>query len=363
MRDVLETLLEKLSLGQDVAYCRLVETRGSTPRKAGAAMLVYRNGTQYGTLGGGCVEAATKRHALQALAEQNTRLIPFDLDHEEGWNDGLICGGRMVVRIESLRGDADPQYLRHYVERLRSGATVTEAVVCDEVTSGLPAALTCLFDSEGRYVAGHPLPIEEVALARIRAALLPVSSRARPYTAGGIAYLPNPPHCRLLIVGGGHVGQAVAELASNLDFEIWVIDDRAEYVSPERFPTVARRIVGAFESTLRDLEITTDTYCIIVTRGHTHDQQALYHLVDRGARYVGMIGSRRKIQLVFDNLRCAGIAAESLARVYAPLGIEIGSQTVAEISLSICAELVAHRNRAGCVPGKEPRELRALVSP
>jgi xanthine dehydrogenase accessory factor len=109
---------------------------------------------------------------------------------------------------------------------------------------------------------------------------------------------------------------------------------------------------------LPDLEITPDTYCLIVTRGHTHDREALYHLVERGARYVGMIGSRRKIKVIFDDLLTAGIAAESLAKVYAPLGIDIGSQTVPEIAVSICAELVSHRNRGGFVPGRPASPAR-----
>ena len=99
------------------------------------------------------------------------------------------------------------------------------------------------------------------------------------------------------------------------------------------------------------LDITPDTYCLIVTRGHNHDEEALYHLVDRGARYVGMIGSKRKIKLIFDDLAAEGISREALAKVYAPLGIDIGSQTVPEIAVSICAELIAHRN-LGHVPGR-----------
>jgi xanthine dehydrogenase accessory factor len=100
------------------------------------------------------------------------------------------------------------------------------------------------------------------------------------------------------------------------------------------------------------LVITPDTYCLIVTRGHNHDEEALFHLVDRGARYVGLIGSRRKIKMIFTDLLAEGISSEALARVYAPLGIDIGSQTVPEIAVSICAELVSHRNRDGVVPGR-----------
>jgi xanthine dehydrogenase accessory factor len=143
----------------------------------------------------------------------------------------------------------------------------------------------------------------------------------------------------------------VGAWAADLDFDVWVVDDRLEYVSDERFPRAERRISGPIEQVLPDLEITPDTYCLIVTRGHSHDQEALFHLADRGARYVGLIGSRRKIKMIFENLAAEGVSREALAKVYAPLGIDIGSQTVPEIAVSICAELVAHRN-LGQVPGR-----------
>jgi xanthine dehydrogenase accessory factor len=158
-----------------------------------------------------------------------------------------------------------------------------------------------------------------------------------------------------VIVGGGHIGKAVAELAADLDFEVWVTDDRETYISPDRFPRADRRVAGPCQQVLRQLEITPDTYCLIVTRGHNHDQEALYCLANRGARYVGMIGSRRKIRKIFEDLVDAGVPPEALEQVYAPVGIDIGSQTVAEIAVSIAAELVAHRNRAGEIPGRPAR--------
>ena len=153
------------------------------------------------------------------------------------------------------------------------------------------------------------------------------------------------------------MGQAVAALAVDLQFDVWVVDDRADIVSEERFPRAQQRISGTIKDVLANIEITPDTYCMIVTRGHNHDEEALFHLADRGARYVGMIGSRRKIKMIFDDLVNEGVSEEALERVYAPLGIDIGSQTVPEIAVSICAELVSHRNRSGVVPGR-PEAVR-----
>ena len=149
--------------------------------------------------------------------------------------------------------------------------------------------------------------------------------------------------------GGGHIGRAVGELAVDLDFDVWVVDDRADYVSELRFPRAQKRIAGPIKEALGDLKVDQDTYCLIVTRGHQHDEEALYCLIDRNARYVGMIGSRRKIKLIFEDLVQEGVSSDLLDQVYAPVGLDIGSQTVPEIAVSICAELVAHRN-LGKVP-------------
>jgi xanthine dehydrogenase accessory factor len=147
-----------------------------------------------------------------------------------------------------------------------------------------------------------------------------------------------------VIVGAGHIGLAVGERAAQADFEVWVVDDRHQYASAERFPTAAKLVVGPIDEVLPALEITPQTYALIVTRGHGHDQEALFHLAPTVAPYVGLIGSRRKIRLIFDSLRRMGISDEALARVTAPVGFEIGSQTVPEIAISIVAELIARRN-------------------
>lgn len=336
-------------------WCRLVETRGSTPQKAGATMLVFADGSQAGTLGGGCVEAEVKRRALAALGQGAEPLLAtFQLDSDYGWDDGLICGGRMTILAQPALGDAARRYLLTLVERVERGMGATEAVVFDAESAGVPAPTSYLFDERDEWIASlgaGPVQPPESVLAALR----PLASRPRAYAGRGVAYLPVLPRCRLVIVGGGHVGKAVADLAADLDFDVWVVDDRDVYVGEDRFPRAERRISGPIDEVLPNLEITPDTYCLIVTRGHSHDERALYHLANRGARYVGMIGSRRKIKLIFDDLRQEGIDAEILARVYAPVGLDIGSQTVPEIAVSICSELIAHRN-LGVVPAR-PAEV------
>jgi xanthine dehydrogenase accessory factor len=348
MRDLLPKLLASVETKRGVALCRLVETRGSTPQKAGAAMLVFADGSQAGTLGGGCVEAEVKRRALTAIESKTMVVERFQLDDDYGWDDGLICGGRMQVLIDPMSGQSSRRYYTQLNEIHSAGEGATEVIVFDAAASGLDAPDCRLFNATNRLLAkcGEKSDSDQTPTAIVEA-LPALASRPSPSAASGIAILPTLPRCRLVIVGGGHVGQAVARLAAELDFLIWVVDDRTEYVTEERFPTAVHRIAGSIGQVLPNLEITSDTYCLIVTRGHNHDEEALYHLVDRGARYVGMIGSKRQIRLIFDGLLAVGISADALAKVHAPVGLDIGSQTVPEIAVSIAAELVAHRNQGG----------------
>jgi xanthine dehydrogenase accessory factor len=363
MRELLAELTTALARRRPCVYCAVVETRGSTPQKAGAAMLVYPDGTQAGTLGGGCVEAEVKRRAILGLNDTGRpEVLTFCLDDDYGWDDGLICGGRMTILAQPLTA-AGPilaladAYYRKLHELAERGAGYTEAVVIGDAL-GLPIGDRHLFDATGTpaaYLAADSSRhtpsadgIESVPTTIIEN-LRPLSSHPKPATRHGIAYLPAQPRNTLLLVGGGHVGQAVARLAADVGFDIWVLDDRDKFVSSERFPTAGRRLVGDIGTTLRDLvpTLTPSTFAVILTRGHNHDEEALYHLALTACGYVGMIGSKRKIRMIFEDLIAKGIPSEALERVHAPLGYNIGSQTVPEIAVSIVAELIACRNVGG----------------
>ncbi len=309
-------------------------------------------GGQTGTLGGGCVENEVKQFAIRQINNVGTSLRSFVLDHDYAWADGLICGGKMVIAIEALRGAGPLPYFRTLHGLLEAGEGFTEAVIVnpERVESesetggknkGIATGRRFLFGPDGlirdSWPAG-PVP------AAISEGVLPLLDRPRPEVRKGVAWMATVPRVRLVIVGAGHVGQAVARLAAEADFDVWVVDDRSLYANPERFPTAQQILVGPIEEVLASLDVTPHTYALIVTRGHGHDQEALYHLAPTPAPYVGLIGSRRKIKLIFESLLDAGIADADLARVAAPVGLDIGSQTVPEIAISIVAELIARRS-------------------
>ena len=297
MLDFLNTLLTRLDAGEPVVLCVLVRARGSTPQAAGAAMLVLANGETLGTLGGGCVEAEMRTRALRAISagDASTRLSSFKLDHDLGWDDGLMCGGTMDVAVWSMRTPAD-------------AAAIVRAR--DALAANQPATLSIAATDDASEVTVFEVP-----------------------------FAPRP---TLLIAGAGHVGQKIAALAAGIDFDVTVLDDRGDVASAQRFPH-ARRIVGPIDRELASVAIDPHTYVVIVTRGHRNDAAALGAVINSSAAYIGMIGSKRKVRTILEGLEKSGVERGRLMAVRAPIGLEIGAITPGEIAVSVCAELIAVR--------------------
>jgi xanthine dehydrogenase accessory factor len=302
--DLLSQIIRRTELGEVVALCTVVRTRGSTPQDKGAAMLVLRDGNSIGTLGGGCVEAEVRTRAQRLMTENQSRLLSFRLDQDFGWDDGLVCGGTMEVAIQVF-------------------ATAESAVPIQrlllEVAANRPVSLSIDVADESNLSARFEIEI--------------------------------PPTPTLLIAGAGHVGRALAIVAGQIDFKVAVVDDRADCLSPANFPG-ARCILGDIETELSRFNINPWTYIVIVTRGHRHDAQALAAVIRSPAAYVGLIGSKRKIHKIFNELREQRVSREQLATVHAPIGLEIAAVTPAEIAVSIAAELIAVRRGRRNVPAQ-----------
>jgi len=280
--------------GRPVGACLVVKARGSTPQSAGALMLIDDAAGIYGTIGGGCVEAEVRRRAFEMLSAGQAGVHDFKLDHDYGWDDGLICGGTLTVAVAPFPG-AD---------------ALDEIVAAVEARRSTALSLTVDTD-DGPCV----------------------------YT------LDIPPRPRLHIAGAGHVGQALARLAIPLDFDVTLFDDRHDLLE-RGAPDAATTVAGDIAERLAAAPVDAATFCVIVTRGHRHDAQALAAVVERDAAYVGMIGSRRKVKMIHDELAERGVAEGALSAVHAPIGAEIGAVTVEEIAVSIAAQLVEVRRRS-----------------
>jgi xanthine dehydrogenase accessory factor len=309
--NLLPQIIDRVRQGEAVALCTVVQARGSTPQGAGAAMLVLADGKTLGTLGGGCVEAEVRVQAQRLMAESRNQLLTFRLDHDYGWDDGLVCGGTMDIAVEVIGSPSKLAPLETLLETVAAGREGSWVI---EVTDG----------------QSKPARFE----------------------------MPLAPTPCLLIAGAGHVGQALAELAGQMDFRVTVVDDRADFANSARLGA-ARCIVGEIEGELARFPIDRHTYVVIVTRGHRHDGRALMAVVNSPACYVGLIGSKRKVHTIFEELHQQGISSELLAKVHAPIGLEIGAATPAEIAVSIAAELIAvRRGRGGqaAMPMRVPAE-------
>jgi len=148
----------------------------------------------------------------------------------------------------------------------------------------------------------------------------------------------------VLVVGGGHVGQAVASVAKGAGFRVTVVDDRADMVTEQRFPGVERRLVGGVELLDGELAVNDSTFVVVVTRGHRFDREWVKALLPHPLGYLGMIGSEKKVALTFDALRQDGVSESELGSIHAPIGLDIGAETPDEIAVSVVAEIVAVRH-------------------
>lgn len=162
----------------------------------------------------------------------------------------------------------------------------------------------------------------------------------------------------LLIVGGGHVGLSIATIGAHAGFSVTVLDDRAAFANPKRFPMADRVICGDFVEELRLLSIDTSTYVVLVSRGHRQDEASLREVATSSAGYIGMIGSRRRAGTVLTRLAEEGYPREALARVHTPIGLAIGAETPEEIAVSIIAEIIAVRRGGSGEKMSETRRVK-----
>jgi len=327
------------------ALATIIEARGSTPQTEGASALFSREGLVCGTIGGGVVEAGVQRKALNAIKQKKSSLLTLNLAHGASEENEAICGGRLRILLEAQPEKNAPAFraLGQSLKRRKPGVLATfirkggpkKSLGIDRLWTG-PDVLSK--DLSGTLFSGFE--------GEIRTAILEKRPRLV-YLKTGMLYLePHFPLPQLVIAGAGHIGQAVAHLGKLLDFEVIVIDDRPEYACRERFPSADRIIVSDIGEAVGRFPVSSDTYIVIVTRGHARDEEALRACLKRQAGYIGMIGSRRKAGLMRKKFLGRGWAAPAeFDKVHSPIGININSETVQEIAVSIAAELVSVRSR------------------
>jgi len=338
-------LLETLVAGPErgLALATIVEAEGSTPQVAGASAVFSGTGLIFGTVGGGLLEARVESIAKESLRNGRARLLDLRLDADPSDLEGAICGGAVKVLVDPGAG-RDRAVFEIALETIRArgsgylvvGMTPHEGDHVSVKRAWLPFEESCALKSGNL----PPVPLGFIDSDRRPEPHLQ-EEYGRYLYAERIQPLP-----RLIIAGAGHVGRAVARLGSLLDFAVTVIDDRPEFANAESAPEADEIIAGEIGESLARIEDSLDNYFVVVTRGHQKDAEALRAAIARPAAYVGMIGSRAKVETMRRAFMANGWAtAEDWAGIHTPIGLEIGSKTVEEIAVSIAAELVLVRSR------------------
>jgi len=342
VHELLDDALGLLERREPFALVTLVARQGSAPRSAGARMLVRGDGSIAGTVGGGLLEATAIREAADAIAAERSRVVAVELDGTSVASRSMICGGatKLLVAYVSA-GDAELTAVLQALRAAVGDGRPARLFTFFSPDPGPSGVTYCLLPEGAEPVGDAPLPPQElVALAGESLRHGPVDLRdGMTMTVESVV-----PPVTVVICGAGHVGHALAPAAAAAGFAVVVLDDRAEFASPERFGAAAEVcVLDSFDNAFARLEVTPRTYVVIVTRGHAHDFSVLSQALRSPAGYIGLMGSSAKRAKVFRALREGGFSDDDIARVFTPIGLDIGAETPAELAVSITAELIKVR--------------------
>ncbi len=356
MRELFSTIQQELAAGRRLCRATIVAQLGSAPRSLGTSFLVLEGGAIWGTIGGGLLEAQVIEAAGLALEQGRAELLDFHLSGADAAQSEMICGGRLQVYLEPLLPD-DHQALDFWRQASQAAACSAQAEAVLMATWLRPGPVRGQAGRKFLWRAGRllwpgaaqdPAIIPGELLRDIEA----MPGKTQPWLWTGPPGAPQREFYFLepifnqpvvYICGGGHISLCLAPLVKMAGFGLVVIDDRPEFAGPGRFAMADQVLVRGFDRVFQGLNLDDQSYLVIVTRGHLHDKEVLAQALNQPAAYVGMIGSRRKRQLIYQALEEEGFGPERLATVHSPIGLAIGAETPEEIAISIVAELIAVR--------------------
>ena len=351
MKNIYLQLLDHQSDILKLVLATVTRTLGSTPQKPGSSALFDLKGLKGGTVGGGVVEGRVQKHAIEAILSKKSGHFRFNLANDISNTEEAICGGQIDVLIDANLNNSLSifQQVKRSIENRIPGVLITMVTRFSDETVLI-----------NRYWMNDTFKpaIPEEFIVRIEPIVINMLSEGNPSDyreleltiqeeePSSLFFLePIFPPALLVIAGAGHIGKALAHLAKRLDFEVTVIDDRSEYANCENIPEADHILVKNIGEAFQELKKSNDTYVVIVTRGHKDDAAALKPCISSDLAYVGMIGSRNKIAAMRVRfLDDKWTTPDQWDRIHAPVGLDIKSQTVEEIAISIAAQLVMVRN-------------------
>ncbi len=325
-------ILKQLQRGRTIALATIVDKSGSAPRLPGSKMFMDQDGTLHGTIGGGKLEFESLDACREVLEGKSPRLLHFDMTKSGPDADAdMICGGIMNVLIERIT----PEALPHFEQAMACSLRGSKGVWAVDITTE-ENPMRRFVDMTGDVAPMPGLDLKPVMRGR--------ATKVLQHNDRNFMIDPLPKSGALMLFGGGHVSRALAELASDVGFDIVVVDDREEFSNRERFPMARQALViPSFENCCEATDMDEDSFAVIMTRGHAFDREVLAQALGTPARYIGMIGSKPKRDATYEQLRQRGFSTEALSRVHCPIGLAIGAETPQEIAVSILAELIAAR--------------------
>lgn len=317
IRPFLNTIVSAHQHNETFALVILIAKNGSAPQVPGAKGLFFRDGRIEGTIGGGCLEMEARRLALQCLQSQKTITQEFKMDSDFGWDDGLICGGRVQLLIipESSK----------YIDACRAALHEDAYGVIEfNLRTGVASFIENFSNDT------------EASMSL---------NKRRPFLTPTCYIEPIYPPEKLFVFGAGHVGKMIAKYAKEVGFKVTLIDDRKDLLYEESIDKNIQRILELPETAATKINTDDHSFVCVVTRGHRNDSKVLKHLIKKPCAYIGMIGSRRKRTVIRKEMLSEGICTpEEFDRVDSPMGIDIGAESVEEIAISIIAKLIAKRS-------------------
>jgi len=329
MKKLFSDIYEAVKVGEDIALVSVIADSGSTPRGAGAKMVVHKDGDTLGTIGGGAVEHRSSQLAVEAVKQKKSFIQSFTLAQNDAADVGMICGGNVLVYFQYIQGnDTNIAVLESILTAFDTDENswlVTE--ILNENLWNMWIQSESLQNSKisdiSTYLKKNSILIEK---EEIKYCIEPLVSREKVY-----------------IFGGGHISQKLVPILKSIDFNCVVIDDRPEFANKKLFPLAEKTVVVGFEDLSNCIKINPCDYVVILTRGHKNDYDTLVQILQTDACYIGLVGSRTKLGITRERLFTDGFTEGDFNRIYAPIGLAIKAVTPQEIAISIAGEMIKVR--------------------
>ncbi|MBG0789888.1 MAG: XdhC family protein [Desulfovibrionaceae bacterium] len=323
MKEFVRSVCGLVDADEPFVLATVVESTGSTPRSSGAKMAVRKDGSILGTVGGGLAEAMACKKGAAMIGDGDgaAQLMFVDMTQELAADSDMICGGGLSILLETVEPGGPCAAAYRELDGL--------------LRKGVPSVLSTRCEETDRWRAVNHIVLKDSAKG---------ATRFDNQGMGMLLLEPFIPPAPLYIFGAGHVSLFTARVGSMIGFRTVVLDDRADFANRERFPEADEVVVlDSLENGFNNLNVGDDAFIVVVTRGHMHDRNVLAGALGTPARYVGMIGSKKKRDKIYDSLLADGFTRADLDRCHCPIGLTIGAQTPEEISVSIAAELIQAR--------------------